>query len=278
MAVGRTLPLGVATLLLLVGCAATQNTVAQDLAWERWRKCNHFRGINLKDIKPDGQIWVWQSDGGEISAWRACDTAERAEQAKGVKGTIPPSTLAVASPSPNGMTEAPVWKSGYEWAYRYESPTGNGTFVWSVDREEAIDGVPQYVIKTGTREIFYRKSDFALTRETVDGAIVLKSTPPRLHYMWPMTVGQTWEQTVQEERPVARQTAERVDKVTVETEETVAVPAGTFKTLKVVCRNKKTGATRYEVWYSLELKQWVKMRENLDSGLRIRELIAFKLR
>src|SRR2546427_6589382 len=44
-----------------------------------------------------------------------------------------------------------------------------------------------------------------------------------------------------EERPAARQTAERVDTVTVEAEETVMVPAGTFKTLKIVCRNKKTG-------------------------------------
>jgi hypothetical protein len=139
---------------------------AQDLAWERWNRCNHFRGITLKDIKPDGQIWVWQADGGEISAWRACDSAVRAEQAKGAKAAIPPSALAVASPSPNGMTEAPVWKTGYEWAYRYESPTGNGTFVWTVDREEALDGVPHYILKTGTREIFHRKSDFATTRPT----------------------------------------------------------------------------------------------------------------
>jgi hypothetical protein len=55
-------------------------------------------------------------------------------------------------------------------------------------------------------------------------------------------------------------------------------PAGTFKTFKIVCRNKKTGSIRYEQWYSPELKQWVKIRENLDSGLRVRELIAFKLR
>jgi hypothetical protein len=81
------------------------------------------------------------------------------------------------------MTEAPVWKPGYEWAYRYESPAGNGTFVWSVDREEALDGVPHYVIKSGAREIFYRKSDLALSRETVDGVVVLKNTPARFYYV-----------------------------------------------------------------------------------------------
>ena len=190
-----------------------------------------------------------------------------------------PSTLAAAAPQPfNAMSVPPVWKQGDEWAYRYESAAGSGTYVWSVDREAAIDGVPHYVVKAGTREIFYRKPDFALTRETVDGAVVYKSTPPRLHYVWPMNVGQTWEQTVLEERPVARQTSERVDTVTIEAEEIVTVPAGTFKTLKVVCRNKKTGATRYEAWYSADLRQVVKLRENLDTGLRVRELIAFKLR
>jgi len=30
--------------------------------------------------------------------------------------------------------------------------------------------------------------------------------------------------------------------------------------------------------YSIEVKQVVKLRENLASGLRVRELIAFKLR
>ena len=66
--------------------------------------------------------------------------------------------------------------------------------------------------------------------------------------------------------------------VTKEPEETVTVPAGTFKTLKVVCRNKKTGAIRYEAWYSLDLNQVMKLRENLETGQRIPELIAFKLR
>ena len=278
MSLGRTLLRGFPILLLLAGCASMGNTLAQDLAWERWQKCNHFRGIRLKEIKTDGQIWVWVDDGGERSAWSECERLALAEQARGAAGTVPTSSLAVASPeTANAMSVPPVWRRGDEWAYRYESPEGNGTYVWSVDREEAIDGVPYYVIKSGTRELFYRKSDLALTMETVDRAVVLKNTPSRLYYVWPMHVGQTWDQTTVEARPVARQTLERVDAVTVEAEEIVSVPAGTFKTLRVVYRNKKTGTTRYEAWYSRELKQLVKLRENLEAGLRVRELIAFKL-
>src|SRR5262245_12624880 len=188
-----------------------------------------------------------------------------------------PSRTLVSPQLANTSSLPPIWNHGDEWAYRYEGPSGSGTYIWSVDREELIDGVPHYVIKTGTREIFYRKSDFASTRETVDGIIVLKNTPSRFQLVWPVQVGKTWEQTVLEERPLARQTIERVEFVTVESEETVTVPAGTFKTLKVVYRNKKTAAIRYEAWYALDVKQVVKLRENLESGLRVRELIAFKL-
>jgi len=43
-------------------------------------------------------------------------------------------------------------------------------------------------------------------------------------------------------------------------------------------RLHRAGASAlYEVWYSPRVKQWVKIREDLDSGLRTRELISFDL-
>ena len=47
------------------------------------------------------------------------------------------------------------------WQYAYTSPSDSGTYVWSVNRIEVLDGVQHYVVKTGTREIFYRVSDIA---------------------------------------------------------------------------------------------------------------------
>src|SRR5260370_1645397 len=223
--------------LFVAGCASAGNTLAQELAWQRWEKCKHFRTITLKEIKTDGQIWVWAQYGPDFSAWKECERKAGEEQARGVAVSGPIVSAVAVAPSavPSGP---PTWKRGDEWAFRWESPVGRGTFVWSVDREETIDGVPHYVIKTGTREIFYRKPDMATTRETVDGLVVLSNPPPPLRHVWPLQVGKTWEQTVQEERPVARQTIERVDVVTVESEESVTVPAGTFKELKIVYRNK----------------------------------------
>lgn len=61
--------------------------------------------------------------------------------------------------------------------------------------------------------------------------------------------------------------------------ETVTVPAGTFRAVKLVCRNKATQAIRYEEWYAPELKHPVLLRERLTSGeLRVRELTSYTVR
>ena len=188
-----------------------------------------------------------------------------------------PATQVIARATSSSLTvEAPTWRRGDEWEFRTDSSTGKGAYVWTVDREETIDGVPTYVIRTGTREIFYRKADIATLRETVEGRTVLTHSPARLRYVWPLGVGKTWEQPIHEERPTEPRTTERVDVVTVEAEETVTVPAGTFRTLKIVYRNKGTQAIRYEEWYAPELKQPVLLREHLSSGLRVRELTGFR--
>jgi hypothetical protein len=53
----------------------------------------------------------------------------------------------------------PVWKPGDEWVFRWESPRGKGTFAWTVNREEIIDGVEYYVVASGRqREMYWRKA------------------------------------------------------------------------------------------------------------------------
>jgi hypothetical protein len=149
--------------------------------------------------------------------------------------------------------------------------------VWSVNRIETLDGVAHYVIKAGIREICDRVSDLATSLERVDGVVVIRNRPPSLSYAWPLSVGKTWEEAYRQERPVDRQTTDLHTLWTVEADETVTVPAGTFRTLKIASRNKNTTALLYEMWYAPETKQWVKIREVLSNGTRERELISFKL-
>ena len=118
----------------------------------------------------------------------------------------------------------------------------------------------------------------AASLERVDGAIVLRDTPSRHSYVWPLTVGKTWEQSNRQERPVDRTTLDRNSIWTVEAEETITVLAGTFRTMKISWKNKNTGGLNYEMWFAPDVKQWVKIREILSNGQRERELVSFKLK
>lgn len=266
------------------GCVT--NTLAQDLAWSRWSKCNTIPTIQLKEIRQDGQIWVTYTDPGMLAEWKECD--RKAAQELAARGTSAPRTAAGpghapasavpgAGPRPSAAA-APVWRVGDEWAYRYDGATGSGTYVWSVHREQIVDGIDCYVIRSGPREIFYRKADLASVQETVDGVSIFKYSPPRLNYVWPLSVGKRWEHEAKEDRERDRQTRNMAWTWTVDSEEHVSVPAGSFETLKVTMRNKRTGALIYEMWWAPDVRHWVKIRENLDSGTRDRELIGLKSR
>ena len=184
------------------------------------------------------------------------DTIQRRPEGVSMSGISP---AVAAAPLPPTVA-VPVWKRAYEWSYRYDSPAGKGTFVWAVDREEVSDGIECYVIKAGTREIFYRKSDLAHVRETLDGALINRAVPPKANYVWPLVVGKTWEQAFHEERPQDRQTQDIARTVSVDAEETVTVPAGTFQTLRITARSKRSTALSYEMWYAPAVMQWVKIR------------------
>jgi len=276
----------------LIGCSTIQNTPKQDYIWEMGYICNgKIPEFRMNRVAPDGgRYWgsstgVDSTHGGPWARYQACmqeqfkarpylDWLKTRQAAAPQTGTTP----SLASANLAGPIMAPVWSVGDEWEYAYKSPSDSGTYVWSVNRVEMLDGVQHYVIKTGTREIFYRVSDFAYSLERVDGVIVVRNTPARLSFLWPLAIGKTWEQDHRDERPVDRQITDRKSVWTVEGEETVAVLAGTFRTIKIAWRNRNTAALLYEIWYAPDVKQWVKIREVLSNGIREREMVSFKLK
>jgi len=265
----------------LAGCAAMQNTLAQDLAWERWNKCNHFRGITLKEIKTDGQIWVWVADGGEQTAWRDCDRKVAAEQ--GQRQVTSAATVVATSHGSTAITRPiaqPVWKVGNEWAYRYESPSGTGTFVWRLDRIENLANGSHYVITTGTREIFYREADHGFTKETLDGKTIRAISPSAWRWVaFPLSVGVSWDMKYVETRPTELQTENIERRCVAEGEETLTVPAGTFATIRIVCNNTRNNAWVATVWYSPEVNHMVRDEYVVRAGGRAkRELLMFRLK
>jgi hypothetical protein len=172
----------------------------------------------------------------------------------------------------------PVWKPGDEWQYRWQSPRGSGTFVWAVSREERMEGVTYYVVAAGTtREIYYRKTDFAYAMDKVNGQIELRHTPPSAYLPWPAWPAEKIQATYTRERPLERQTEQVTSTCESGPTEAVSVPAGTFQAVKIACRNSLTGSVTVEMWASLAVKNFVRQRTYFSYGTRERELVAFKL-
>ena len=196
-----------------------------------------------------------------------------------------PAPAALAGSPRAASARAPTWTPGDQWTFWWDNPSNSGTFVWSVDREQVVDGTPYYVVVSGptasqpAREFFYQKTDLAWRMEMVNGNIESKAEPAQLRYVWPLTVGRTWEQTV-------TVTTDRDGKVSTETrarscqvagEETVTVAGGVYRTIKTVCRDK-TNEIVSEMWYAPEVKHWVKEWTRFSWGVQERELMAVKLR
>lgn len=267
--------------LVLAGCTSNlgfgpqppsvPRTLGEELASERWQECKHLGGVGFKEIRA-GDLWVDYSSEKALAAWRACHSTALNAQINRAK------TSAKRLSSAPGSAQVGSWRPGMEWAYWWKGPEGEGVYVWAVDREAEMEGTECYVVRTGNREIFFRKSDLALVGETLGGRLELLWTPPRPSFVWPLAVGRGWEENVLELN-LREGTRRRHTYVgTVEAEEIISVAAATLRAVKVVVRLKETSAPLFEAWYAPELAQVVFLREHLSSGLRERELFAYRLR
>jgi hypothetical protein len=173
--------------------------------------------------------------------------------------------------------DAPIWRRGDEWAFRWDSPRGSGTYVWTVSGEDTVDGTSCYVITSGRRQLYYRKNDLAFVLEKLEGTIDWQARPPMQNFVWPLEPGRVWVERYTSERPLDRQTQTWAMGSTVEAEETITVPAGTFSTLKIVRRQRPSQALFSESWYAPDVKMAIQQREHLGDGIRIRQLTRYAL-
>jgi len=200
------------------------------------------------------------------------------------KGRPPPASKPeVPPPQPREPVRAgiapvlvPTWERGYEWRFRWASPSGSGTFVRTIVGEEILGGLPHYVMQAGTRDILYTKADLAWLLDRVKGAVETRATPAYRGFAWPLEPGKEWEARYRWEHPGDRQTEDRVRRHKVQAQETIAVPAGSFQTLHVVVKDP-AGKVVSEYWYAPAAKWFVKDRAYLSSGVRERELVEYRV-
>jgi hypothetical protein len=177
-----------------------------------------------------------------------------------------------------GGIERRVWSLGDEWVYRWESPAGNGTLVRTVIRFETVEGVDSVVVRSGRREIFYRRTDGAHVLDKVDGGVVLRNVLPVPLITFPIRVGRPWVLDYRRERPEVRQSEDVLMDCRADAPAPVTVPAGTFAASHVTCAHHRSGAVAFEMWYAPEVGNNVKERAALSAGGSLaRELTGFTL-
>jgi hypothetical protein len=84
--------LGIGVALLAAGCLTGAQTMAQDLAYQRWQRCDTFSTIVLQRINTDGRVIVAGRDT-EQSRFLACMAAEAREQRRSKPDLIVPDPI-----------------------------------------------------------------------------------------------------------------------------------------------------------------------------------------
>lgn len=166
----------------------------------------------------------------------------------------PPAQLALVSTLGNGP---PDWRTGDTWTYS----DGYKTKVASV----ANDGLatlkrldhPGFWTK---RKLLFKQA--SKSSESVTRKVIFRSTDPA--QLFPLALGKTVKYTREYMADVGDKEYLRVHETswTVEGQETIEVPAGTFETWVLVWRSKslKSDWTGYERWwYNPAIKHYVRM-------------------
>lgn len=174
--------------------------------------------------------------------------------------------------------ERPTWNAGDSWTYRGRGPSGTYNVTRKVLREGIFEGREAYEVDGGGTHYWYTKQLGYLARTKGDETTRL-ARPPE-DWQWPIQVGKQWSAIVAwiDRTDTQQQTYTLTSVWTVEAYEEVKTPAGTFKAFKVTRREIESGASQ-ELWYSPEVKSWIKIRgANTADGNYEEELTSFTLR
>ena len=274
--------------LWITGCATLtpEQAASRELLTRAAQQCRErYPFVRRFDFdRFDRLLWIYQegTSQSDRDLFAACYRERTAELSKAVAASSSqaagsrPADSSAPTPT-DAWVNAPTWKIGYEWSYRWESPRGGGTFVWRVISEETVEGTDYYVVDSGRYQGYHRKSDLAYFQQKDRGVLEYKYTPPSPNFAWPMHVGRVWEQLYVQERPRDRSTSNLLRVWRVEAKEKISVPAGTFQAFKIVSRNKWNNSVSSETWMAPEVKGIVRNDLHNDYGVEKRELTAFKV-
>lgn len=173
---------------------------------------------------------------------------------------------------------------GSEWSYVRRDSGSYGSGVshvsWKSLPMQNWQGRPHYSHEGPEGTILIDQTSGSFAAQTRDGKPTVSWDPP-LGYHWPMWVGESWSTPMRITNYSTNQTAESRSWFTVEAQETVNVPAGTYRTYRILY---STPTVWGYLWWSPELGVTVKSRlERIASdpagpGVRESDLLRASIR
>lgn len=148
---------------------------------------------------------------------------------------------------------APQWRPGDRWAYDWTSGTESGTKTIEVFETKTVNAVSYFVLRLGDVEHYYTK-DLHWAAAVREARVEARMVPPQPWFMWPLVPNQRWDHQGTFEDPNGRRTFN--DHFTVVGVEEIEVPAGRFKTMKVMREGERRDSDEY--WYSPDVRWYVR--------------------
>ena len=138
--------------LLLAGCSSTGNTLAQDLAYERMKKCEHVgASMVFQRIDLDGTVWVQFRGGNQgQTEWQECMRTAAQEQAAQRRVAVPTpqpaaTTVSATTAAVDQTNRAPSpdwssWISGKEYQAAFDIKLREGFYPARVEGAQTSEG------------------------------------------------------------------------------------------------------------------------------------------
>ena len=174
---------------------------------------------------------------------------------------------------------------GSEWSYiRKDSGSyGSGTsqVTWKSLPMQTYQGRPHYAYEGPEATLLLEPRSGSYAAQVKGGKPDVSWDPPLNFYHWPVWVGESWSTPHKVTNHATNQTKEMRAWYTVEDQQSVNVPAGTFKTFRILY---STDTVWGHIWWSPELGITVKSRlERVSSdpagvGVRESELLRQRLK
>lgn len=162
----------------------------------------------------------------------------------------------------------PAWRLGDRWVFDWTSGNDSGSKSVEVLQTNVVGGVQYYVVRTGDAEHYYTP-ELHWAFAVHDAKVQARMIPPQPWFVWPLEPGRTWQHRGSFEDGRGR--VSQLDTFRAVGVETVEVPAGHFRALKIVRTGERGDSDEY--WYAPDVHwyvRWVGRRGDVSFEERLR--------